>query len=258
MLAALACTDYITIFDELTPIELLKIIQPQIHVNSPEHGEDCVERDIVEHYGGRIHLAHLIEGMSTTQLIERIVDVTSHTPVRAIFLNVSDLWEIERTSPAHRISEVTLKTLGQFNALNFCLFLLIRPPEISGEPLSKNQIFRQTIQAQQFLSGKGIKISGVYQSNCRDCETREAQHKENTSSQHPEPACLEQAVEDYNVVLAKSFLISGAIADIQIGRELNCKTIFLKTVTDGLEEFAGSSGPHFIAKNLQEAINFIT
>ena len=119
MLAALECTNYITIFDESTPIEFLKIVRPDIHVNSPEHGYECIEREIVEQHGGRIHLARLIEEMSTTQLIQRILDASSHEPGRAIFLNPVDL--------VHENQEDMLNTLKQFQEMGFQLFLLEHP-----------------------------------------------------------------------------------------------------------------------------------
>jgi rfaE bifunctional protein nucleotidyltransferase chain/domain len=119
MLAALECTNYITIFDESTPIEFLKIVRPNIHVNSPEHGYECIEREIVEQHGGRIHLARLIEEMSTTQLIQRILDASSHEPCQAIFLNPADL--------VHENQEDMLNTLKQFQEMGFQLFLLEHP-----------------------------------------------------------------------------------------------------------------------------------
>ncbi len=73
MIAALEDVDYVIEFDEDTPIELLQIIQPDVHVNGAEYGEDCIEADIVKAGGGRIHIVQLIPGLSTSKLLERIV-----------------------------------------------------------------------------------------------------------------------------------------------------------------------------------------
>lgn len=70
MLANFTYTDYITIFNEKTPIELLEIIKPDIHVNGSEYGEDCIEAPIVKRYGGKIHIVELLEGHSTTKVIQ--------------------------------------------------------------------------------------------------------------------------------------------------------------------------------------------
>jgi rfaE bifunctional protein nucleotidyltransferase chain/domain len=70
MLANFSFVDYVTIFDEETPIELLKIIKPDVHVNGSEYGKKCIEASIVEENGGRIHVVKLVEGYSTTNSIK--------------------------------------------------------------------------------------------------------------------------------------------------------------------------------------------
>ena len=69
---------------------------------------------------------------------------------------------------------------------------------------------------------------------------------------------FERAVEDFDVILAKSFVISADMQDIQMGRDLNCKTIFLKTRTEEKKAISYLVGPHFIAHNVQEAVAFVT
>jgi rfaE bifunctional protein nucleotidyltransferase chain/domain len=72
LLAALTCTDYIFLFDDLDPREWLKKIQPHVHTNGAEYGTDCIEREVVENQGGKIHLLSMIEGYKTTNIIEKI------------------------------------------------------------------------------------------------------------------------------------------------------------------------------------------
>ncbi len=72
ILAALELVDYITIFNETTPIPLIEIIKPDIHCNGEEYGEDCIEAETVRKYKGKIHLIKLKEGFSTTNLINNI------------------------------------------------------------------------------------------------------------------------------------------------------------------------------------------
>ena len=69
---------------------------------------------------------------------------------------------------------------------------------------------------------------------------------------------LEQAVADYDVILAKSFIISHDMADIQAGREANCKTILLKTFPGDLDDTSSGAGPHKIVKDIQEAGQFVS
>lgn len=70
MLANFEFIDYVTIFDEKTPIDLLDEIKPNVHVNGAEYGKDCIEKEVVERNGGRIYVVNLVEGYSTTGLIK--------------------------------------------------------------------------------------------------------------------------------------------------------------------------------------------
>ena len=71
MLAALSCVDYVTIFDEVDPRAILKIIKPDTHVKS-KTGFTGIEREVVEAHGGTIVLLDDVEGKSSTQIIEKI------------------------------------------------------------------------------------------------------------------------------------------------------------------------------------------
>jgi len=71
MLAALECIDYVTVFDELDPRELLKVIKPHFHVKS-KSGFKGIEKETVEENGGKIILLEDIPGKSTTNLIEKL------------------------------------------------------------------------------------------------------------------------------------------------------------------------------------------
>ena len=73
MMAALSFVDFVVVFDELDPRRLLEVIAPDIHVNSAEYGEDCIEKHTVESGGGLIKLIEKIEGLSTSQVIERVI-----------------------------------------------------------------------------------------------------------------------------------------------------------------------------------------
>lgn len=72
MMCALEFVDYVTWFDETTPLNILKIIQPTVHINGAEYGKECIEAPIVREGGGKIHIVDIVPGLSTTMLIEKI------------------------------------------------------------------------------------------------------------------------------------------------------------------------------------------
>jgi D-beta-D-heptose 7-phosphate kinase/D-beta-D-heptose 1-phosphate adenosyltransferase len=72
MLLALRMVDYVHIFDEQDPIAFLKEINPDVHVNGSEYGEDCIESATVRRGGGTIHIVGRIPGLSTTSLLDEL------------------------------------------------------------------------------------------------------------------------------------------------------------------------------------------
>ncbi|HZO91332.1 MAG TPA: D-glycero-beta-D-manno-heptose 1-phosphate adenylyltransferase [Chthonomonadaceae bacterium] len=75
LLAALACVDYVTIFEEPTPEALLEVVRPHIHVKGGDYCvEDMPETAVVRHYGGEVVTVPFVAGRSTTGLVERIAE----------------------------------------------------------------------------------------------------------------------------------------------------------------------------------------
>ncbi|MCI5052845.1 MAG: adenylyltransferase/cytidyltransferase family protein [Simkaniaceae bacterium] len=72
MMAALKDVDYVTWFEETDPIAFLTKVQPDVHVNGSEYGADCIEAPIVLAGGGRVHVAPLKPGLSTTNIIAKV------------------------------------------------------------------------------------------------------------------------------------------------------------------------------------------
>jgi D-beta-D-heptose 7-phosphate kinase/D-beta-D-heptose 1-phosphate adenosyltransferase len=73
VLAALESVDYIALFDEPTPLKLIEKVKPDILVKGEDWAEKgVVGREFVEARGGKVVLAPLVEGKSTSATIERI------------------------------------------------------------------------------------------------------------------------------------------------------------------------------------------
>lgn len=73
VLAGLASVDAVTLFDEDTPLELLRALVPDILVKGGDYDLDTiVGRDVVEAAGGQVRVIPFLPGHSTTALVERI------------------------------------------------------------------------------------------------------------------------------------------------------------------------------------------
>ncbi len=79
VLAALGCVDYVTIFNEETPLSLIKLLRPQILVKGADWPlASIVGGKEVIAWGGEVINIPLVAGCSTTSLIERIREPAGH------------------------------------------------------------------------------------------------------------------------------------------------------------------------------------
>jgi D-beta-D-heptose 7-phosphate kinase/D-beta-D-heptose 1-phosphate adenosyltransferase len=79
VLSALESVDYIVIFDEPDPLEIIKKVRPNVLVKGQDWAEKgVVGREFVESIGGKVVLAPIVEGKSTTGVVEKIKLLWKH------------------------------------------------------------------------------------------------------------------------------------------------------------------------------------
>jgi rfaE bifunctional protein nucleotidyltransferase chain/domain len=73
VLSALEFIDFITIFPELTPLELINYLKPDVLIKGGDWPEEkVVGREEVKKWGGRVAIIPEVEGKSTTNIVEKI------------------------------------------------------------------------------------------------------------------------------------------------------------------------------------------
>lgn len=73
ILSSLACVDFVCLFDEDTPVELLKALKPNVHAKGADYKpSDLAETPVVESFGGRLEIIDLVPGRSTTNIVARM------------------------------------------------------------------------------------------------------------------------------------------------------------------------------------------
>jgi D-beta-D-heptose 7-phosphate kinase/D-beta-D-heptose 1-phosphate adenosyltransferase len=76
LLASLEFVDYITIFNETTPLELILFLKPDVLIKGGDWAEEeVVGRDEVISWGGTVVIIPEIPGASTTNIVEKILTV---------------------------------------------------------------------------------------------------------------------------------------------------------------------------------------
>ena len=74
VLSALECVDFISIFEEDTPCELISLLKPDIHVKGGDYDVNKIpEANVIRSYGGKILRFEYIPNHSSTGIIEKIL-----------------------------------------------------------------------------------------------------------------------------------------------------------------------------------------
>jgi len=79
VVAALRSVDAVIAFDEDTPVRLIEILRPEIHVKGGDYlEEDLPEAQVVRSYGGEVRIVPLLEGRSTTGILAKLRALTGN------------------------------------------------------------------------------------------------------------------------------------------------------------------------------------
>ena len=76
ILDSLVAVDYVVIFGQDNPLDVLKVIKPDVHVKGGTFIEERVkeEKELVESFGGRMEILEEVRGKSSTKIMEKIRD----------------------------------------------------------------------------------------------------------------------------------------------------------------------------------------
>jgi D-glycero-D-manno-heptose 1,7-bisphosphate phosphatase len=242
----------VVIFDDINPISLLELLRPDIYVNGSDWGENCIERPTVEAYGGKIYVVKrgAVSTASTTEIISSHPEHHEEKPVRAVFVDrdgvivedVGYLHEVENV----RILPQAITGLQEMQNQGFLLFIVTNQSGVGRGKFPATDMHAVNLFIVEELAKNGVYVKKVYH-----CPHVEEDHCE---CRKPKVGLLLKAVEEYGVVLEKSYLIGDKSSDIECGRFANAKTIFIE---NGLYLYASSILPHFRAKNLLEASQYV-
>ncbi len=250
MLSFLSCVDFVVLFDQINPKDILEKIKPDVHCNGPEWGKNCVERKIVEKNGGRIHILKNLRGFSTTALIEKILRVYSKPDTRAVFLDRDGTININEPEYLFKIKDFrfikrSISALKQLSETDYKIIILTNQSGIGRGYFKKSDLRKLHKWMLNFLREKRIRIDKIY-----FCPHKP---EDNCFCRKPNPGMVFRAVREFGINLSKSWLVGDSEKDIILGRETNIKTIKIgKKMSKKLK-----LEPNFYAEDLLEAVKII-
>ena len=74
VLCALSCVDFVVMFDETSPRDLIDEIKPDVYTKGADYTlETLPERDIIEKNGIKVEFIEFVEGQSTTGIVNKLI-----------------------------------------------------------------------------------------------------------------------------------------------------------------------------------------
>ena len=129
-LLALRAVDYVVIFDDALPNDLLAAVQPHIHCKAGDyHAESLPEASVVRQGGGEIRILPLVAGFSTSLLVERAQSAAREPGSNSERLP-ADNWRTEVIDQlmydANLVRQTAYAAAGQIVALAECIAMVLR------------------------------------------------------------------------------------------------------------------------------------
>ncbi len=246
ILAALACVDYVVIFDEINPKEILNKIKPDIHCHGADWGKDCMERETIESNGGKIYILKIVPGLSTTGLVKKILNIYSKPDVKAVFLDRDGTINFNEPGYVHKIKDFkfipgVLPALRRLSQTAYKIIIVTNQSGIGrGFFTEKDLRILHQWMLGRFKKEK-IRIDKIYY--CPHIA------EDNCLCRKPKIGMLQEAVKDFGINLSKSWIVGDSEREVQMGKEANLRTIFLGKKS--------SIKPHYLVKSPAEAVKII-
>jgi len=249
-LSAIECVDYVTIFDEINPINILNLIKPHVHCNGSDWGKDCVERGVVERNGGHIHVLRWQKGYSTTGLISKITELYSTPSIKAVFIDRDGTINDNGLGYIYRIEDFkflpgSIEALKRLSDTNYKIIIVTNQSGIGRGLYTQSDFEKLNSWFLETCKKHGIRIDKIYfcphapEDGCR--------------CRKPEIGMLLDAVNDFGISLNESWVIGDDPKDVIMGRLANTKTIKIGSMMPPKLKLQ----PNFYATNLLEAVEKI-
>ena len=181
---------------------------------------------------------------------------------RAVFLD-RDGTLIRQVELMHSVAELHLlpgaaRAIAELNRLGFLVIVVTNQPVVARGLIGPKEVDAIHAVLIHRLRGKNAKIDGIY--FCpHHPEATLSEYRLRCSCRKPEPGMILRGLKDFKIDPKKSFMVGDALIDVVSGKKAGLKTILVKTGPGHarLDEQYKNVKPDFMAKNLQQAVQFI-
>ena len=232
--------------DELTPNNLLKKIRPGMYFLSKEWSRSPVELKALEQFSCEIIPHPQIQGVSTTLLSEEKMLSKS-----AVFFDrdgtINEDTGYIKNEESVKISKQNLEAMEKFASLPFLIFIVTNQSGVSKKIIKKKEFFKVNKKIVNQIQNHGGRIDKVYYDFSSD--------KKPSIYRKPNTGMVLRAVKEFDISLVNSWVIGDKDSDIELGKNCNMKTIYLK---NNKYKYSSILQPDFTASSLEECFKIIS
>lgn len=207
VVSSLACVDHCFLFDETKNKTNIELLRPNLYIKAGDYTkEQLTSASLVESYGGQIILIPPVEGISTSQIIEKIKNpVVKLPPQKAVIVDrdgtinkeIEYLHEPERFELLPGAGE----GLKKFQDMGFKIVVITSQNGIGLGYFTKEDFYKVNQTMLRSLSKFGVFIDKIYF---------------NTSSKDGKAKLFEQAKQDLNLIPSECVFIGDKIGDLSM------------------------------------------
>lgn len=272
IVSALEAVDFVFLFNERRNALNIALLKPDLYFKAGDYSEaQLTSKGVVEKFGGKVILIPIVEHISTSDIIQRLCAASGRserwteeqpdtvflkrTPKKiqpAIFLDRDGTINKEvgyLSDPADfELLPNALDGMKKFMEMGYRLVIVTNQGGIGLGYFSRHEFYQVNKQMLTEISRGGILIDKIYfcpHSKAEDCPCRK-----------PKTGLIFKAEEDLNLDLKNSFFIGDSAWDIEAGKNVGLKTLFIKN--ERLPEPGKLPvKPDFVVADLLEAAELI-
>ena len=263
---SLRAVDYAFIFDEPNNHKNIELLKPNVYLKAGDYSiASLSSAPIVKRYGGKIKIIPFKKGLSTTTIIDQIIDVygvpqtsiplgsgKKCTPQPTVFLDrdgtINEEVEYLHQADKFVLLDGAIEGMSLIQALGYKLAIITTQAGIGLGYFGDEDFYRVNRELLKACQTKGIVLDKIYY-----CPHSKG---DNCACRKPGIALIQRGEKEIPADLTKSILIGDKTSDIKAGQNAGLYTILVRTGHGGQDgEFEVS--PDHIANNLKEAATHI-
>jgi glycerol-3-phosphate cytidylyltransferase len=236
LIAGLEAVDYTFIFDEQKNKKNILTLKPSLYIKAGDYSlNELTSRKHIEKIGGKVMLIPLVENISTTNIIERVIKKYNNIPqtlyypkesekAKAIFLDrdgtINEPIDYLHEPKKFKLKKGIIEILQKYFEEGYKLVVITNQPGIGFGYYPVEDFFKVNKEMLSQLSHHGIMIDKIY-----FCPHTQA---ENCKCRKPEIGLVKRAEKELNLDLKQCIFMGDKESDMECGRRAGCKTILVE------------------------------